>query len=590
VLPALAALALLGVVLSLWVALTVPLPEEAGQAGEASLLLEASNGELFATRGSFVGAHVDLAELPAHVIDAVLSIEDRRFFSHWGLDLKGIGRAMVANLTAGAVREGGSTITQQLARLMFLSQERSLKRKLQEAVLAVWLELRLTKEAILERYLNRAYFGGGAYGIEGAAWRYFGKPARELSLSEAAMLAGLIQAPSVYAPTRDLEQARTRAAVVLGAMQAASRLDAAAAEAAQAQPASLAVLPEAAPGRRYFADWIAGEARQMLGPLAGEFAVRTTLDLELQTAAEKIVERWLAEEGAARGASQAALLALGHDGAVLAMVGGRDYAESQFNRATMARRQPGSLFKLFVYMAAMAAGLTPDTVVEDRPIDINGWQPQNHGGRHLGAITLREAFAESVNTVAALLQQQLGAESVIAMARSLGIESPLAPDPSLALGTSGVTLLEMVQAYAAVAAGRPKVESYGISRLEGHAGRVFERPALPPPDPTAPLPWPRRQVLDLLLAAVRSGTAANARLERPAAGKTGTTQDNRDAWFVGFTADAVVGVWVGNDDNSPMQAVTGGGLPALIWRDFMNAADRLKADAGAPVAPPAADG
>ena len=402
----------------------------------------------------------------------MLAIEDRRFRSHLGVDLRGIGRALVANLTAGGVREGGSTITQQLARLLYLSQERTLRRKLQEAMLAVWLELRLGKDEILERYLNGVYFGAGAYGVEGAARRYFRKPARELSLSEAAMLAGLIQAPSDYAPTRDLTVAQERASVVLGAMVDAGVLAQEAADAARASPAVPVVEPEAVPGRAYFADWAAGEAGELLGPLSADYAVRTTLDLELQALAERVIASASGGRRArTKRVSQAALVALGADGAVLAMVGGRDYRESQFNRATQARRQPGSLFKLFVYLAAFETGLTPDTVLMDEPVQVGDWQPENHSGRHMGPVELRTAFALSLNSIAVKLIQEVGPERVIEVARRLGITSPLEPNPSLALGTSGTTLLEITRAYAAVATGRLDITPYGIAAVQRRRAR-----------------------------------------------------------------------------------------------------------------------
>jgi penicillin-binding protein 1A len=561
-----------------WLALTLPVtgPPDPPR---PSLLLESTDGRVFATRGAFRGAPVDLAALPPHLADAVLAIEDRRFRSHLGVDLRGIGRALVANLTAGGVREGGSTITQQLARLLYLSQERTLRRKLQEAMLAVWLELRLSKDEILERYLNGVYFGAGAYGVEGAARRYFRKPARELSLSEAAMLAGLIQAPSDYAPTRDLAVAQERASVVLGAMVDAGVLAQETADAARASPAVPVVEPEAVPGRAYFADWLAGEAGELLGPLSADYAVRTTLDLELQALAEQVIEAHLAAEGAEKRVSQAALVALGADGALLAMVGGRDYRESQFNRATQARRQPGSLFKLFVYLAAFEAGLTPDTVLVDEPVQVGDWQPENHSGRHMGPVELRTAFALSLNSIAVKLIQEVGPERVIEVARRLGIASPLEPNPSLALGTAGTTLLEITRAYAAVATGRLDVTPYGIAAVRGGEQVIDLRPR-PVAEPAPPMPW-RRELLDMLLATVRSGTGRAAALDRPSAGKTGTTQGYRDAWYVGFTADAVVGVWVGNDDASPTARVSGADLPARIWHDFMQQADHLKA------APPA---
>ena len=558
-----------------WLACTLPLAEETAPPPQPSLLLEDAAGRVFATRGAFRGVEVEIEALPPELVEAVIAIEDRRFRAHFGLDLRGIARAALANLAAGRTREGGSTITQQLARLTYLSRERSFRRKLQEAMLALWLDARLSKDEILERYLNAAYFGAGAFGVQGAAQRYFGKSASDLTLAEAAMLAGLIQAPSILAPTRDLTAARARAETVLQAMVETGAIDEARAAAARAAPATLAIDPTVTPARNYFTDWVVEEAGRLLGPVAAEYRVRTTLDPTLQAVAEEVVERWLAAEGERGGFGQAALVALSHDGAVLAMVGGRDYGLSQFNRATQARRQPGSLFKLFVYLAAFAAGWTPDTAMVDEPVRIGDWEPRNHDERYLGEVTLRTAFALSLNSVAVRLAEQVGPEQVAAFARALGIASPLEESPSLALGTSPVTLLEITRAYAAIAAGRGPVQAYGIEALSGSRHSFHVRPLLAAP--VAAPSWPQREILDLLLAAVRSGTARAAVLDRPSAGKTGTTQDYRDAWYVGFTADAVVGVWVGNDDNTPMRGVSGGDVPALIWRDFMRAADAAKA-------------
>lgn len=557
-----------------WLALTLPVDEPAPPP-QPSLLLADTEGRVFAVRGAFRGVHVGLEELPGELVEAVIAIEDRRFREHFGLDLRGVARAAVANLLAGGVRQGGSTITQQLARLTYLSPERTFRRKIQEAMLALWLERRLSKDEILERYLNAVYFGAGAFGVQGAAQRYFGKPAKELTLAEAAMLAGLIRAPSQLAPTRDLAGARERAAVVLRAMVETGVLDEARAAAARAAPATLAVDPEAAPGTNYFADWAAGEAGRLLGPVAAEYTVRTTLDPELQAIAERVVADRLAAEGPRKRIGQAALVALARDGAVLAMVGGRDYLTSQFNRAVQAQRQPGSLFKLFVYLAAFDAGLTPETVVLDRPVRIGDWQPENHEGRYHGAVTLREAFARSLNSVAVQLVERVGPPRVLELAQTLGITSPLAPNPSLALGTSGVSLLEITGAYAAVAAGQPSLRPYAVQAVARGDQAFYTRPPLAAPP--APPPWPRDAIMDVLLATVRQGTGRAAAIERPSAGKTGTTQEYRDAWYVGLTADAVVGVWVGNDDNGPTRKVTGGDVPALIWRDFMRAADAAKA-------------
>jgi penicillin-binding protein 1A len=546
----------------------------------SALVIEANSGEVFATRGIFKGDKLAAGDLPPHLAKAVVAIEDRRFYDHNGIDLRGMIRAAWRNARAGATREGGSTITQQLARLTYLSQERTLKRKVQEAMLAVWLERQLPKEEILVRYLNTAYFGAGAYGVDAAAKRYFGKAAKELSLPEAAMLAGLVRAPSQLAPHRNLDGARERAEVVLQAMAESGFVTRAEADAARAKPAALRLPPETPPGANYFVDVVAGDVKRLLGSGPADLSLRTTLDRDLQRLAEDVVAKKLEAEGAARNVGQAALVALAPDGAILALVGGRDYGESQFNRATQAKRQPGSLFKLFVYQAAFEKGLTPQTVLVDRPVQIGDWEPQNANGRFRGPVNLRTAFAHSINTVAAQLADEVGVDSVIAVAKRMGVQSELPAVPSLALGSAEVTLMEMARAFAAVAAGSA-VEPYAVRAIRAREQALYTRPAAAP-TPSREAGFTRAAMLDLLSAVVREGTGKAARLQVPVAGKTGTTQEHRDAWFVGFTPEIVVGVWVGNDDNSPTKNVTGGDLPARIWRDFASQATAMMARRKAP--------
>jgi 1A family penicillin-binding protein len=568
-----AAAAGLFVVALFWLAATLPLAGGTEPPGGPSLLIEDATGRVFASRGVFRGERVTLAELPPYVPAAAVAIEDHRFYRHFGIDLIGIGRALFTNLRAGGVREGGSTITQQLAKLQFLSPERTLRRKLQEAMLALWLELRLSKEEILARYLDTAYFGAGAWGIDGAARRYFLKSARELTLPEAAMLAGLLKAPSLWSPVRDPEAAKRRAETVLAAMQDAGAITEAQAAAARAQPAAVALAPDAGAGWNWAADWVAAEVARITGPVTANFRVTTTLDPELQDIAEKVVAEVLEKEGAARNASEAALVALRPDGAVLAMVGGRDYTKSQFNRATQARRQAGSLFKLFVYLAAFEAGYAPESEAIDQPITVGTWVPENFNGVYRGAVTLRRAFAESLNSVAVQLSERVGRGRVIQLAQELGLGSAVPDLPSIALGTSEHTLLELARAYATVAVGTRALEPHVVSAINGPSARLYQRAATGDERP----PWPARDAMvSLLRDVIRSGTGRSADYGRPAAGKTGTTQDFRDGWFIGFTADATVGVWVGNDDNAPMEGVTGGTLPAAIWRRFMEAADARK--------------
>lgn len=526
-------------------------------------------------RGEFRGEPVAADRLPANLVHAVLAIEDRRYYEHPGIDLWGMARAALRDLQTGEEREGGSAITQQLVRQTYLSPERSIRRKVQEVMLAIWLETRLSKRQILARYLNTAYFGAGAYGVSAAARRYFGKDAQSLDLPESAMLAGLIRSPSALSPIRDPEAARNRAETVLQAMVEAGFIDQSEAANARAHPAHLVVPPEAEPGSNYFVDATEAEVSRLLGSPLTDLTVRSTLDPALQSAAERVVAHWLATDGRAKHVWQAALLALAPDGAVLAMVGGRDYAESQFDRVTQARRQPGSLFKIFVYLAAFNAGYTPESTMTDQPVEIGDWKPTNYGGRFRGPVSLRTAFAQSINSISVQLTQQIGIERVIDMARSLGVRSDLPPVPSLVLGTAEVSLSEMTAAMAAIAANTKLIEPYTVQAIRTNGKTpLYSHPELMLQTPG----WNRPAMLDLLRAVVAEGTGTAARLDRPVAGKTGTSQDYRDAWFVGFTSDFVVGVWVGNDDDTPMKQVVGGDVPAKIWHDFVVAAEKIKAD------------
>jgi penicillin-binding protein 1A len=536
-----------------------------------SLLLAASNGQVFAARGGAGGA-VNLDLLPRSLTDAVVAIEDRRFYSHHGIDLRGLLRAARADLSAGAVREGGSTITQQLVKLDYLTSERSFARKFREIFLALALERRLTKQQILSRYLARVYLGAGVYGVEAASLRYFGKPARSLTLPESAMIAGLIRAPSSNAPTGNLAAAQARAGQVLQAMVEAGTINEAAAAAARSHPAVPVTGGDGTIGANYFADWVVAD---LPDPPPEEGILRTTLDPQLQALAEASVHKIFASRGRKEGFSETAMVVMTTDGAVKAMVGGRSYAESQFNRATSARRQPGSAFKPFVYLAALEAGVaTPGMLVTDAPISINGWSPQNFTGRYLGEITLETAFAQSINTVAAQLAARTGPQRVVDTAHRLGIRSPLAPNPSIALGTSEVSLLELTTAYAVFANHGRMVRPYGAftAAPAQPAAADGKQDRLAQPGEAVIDPRLDDTMLRLMTGVIETGSGRGARFNRPAAGKTGTSQDYRDAWFIGFTADLVVGVWVGNDDDSPTRRVTGGGAPAAIWRDFMTTA------------------
>ena len=538
-----------------WLSWALPLSRALDPLPEATLVLLDSEGTPFARRGELKDEPVDVRTLPPHVVEAVLAIEDRRFRDHFGIDLRGVARAARHNAEAGEIRQGGSTITQQLAKTSFLESDRTFRRKFQEALIALWLELRLDKDEILSRYLSSIYLGDGVYGLRAAARHYFDRAPEDLSLGEAAMLAGMIKAPSTLAPTSNLDGARTRARVVLQAMVDHGAITQA--EADGARPARLRMGRAALPVGTYFADWVSPQAKAVFDAAYGEVEVQTTLDPRLQSLAERVVRDAL-RGGARDGVGQAALVAMRTNGEVVAMVGGGDYGDSAFNRATQAQRQPGSTFKLFVYLAALREGMTLDSVVEDTPLTIGDWTPRNYSGTYSGPITLRQAFAQSSNVVAVRLAEDVGPRAVIRAARDLGIQSELKDDPMLALGVSETNLMELTAAYAALGSPTAPVIPHGVRHPDAkdHGGDTVledeERVAL----------------LQLLEAAVNDGTARAARLSQPVFGKTGTTQDHRDAVFIGLAGDLAVGVWVGNDDNAPMRDVTGGGLPARMWAQF----------------------
>jgi len=558
-----------------WLAVTAPLSQSLKPLTPPSITLLADDGSPIARRGAIIGAPVDAAKLPKNVTNAFLAIEDRRFRSHWGIDPKGIIRAFVHNMSRGRVREGGSTITQQLAKNAFLDSDRTAARKVREVMIAFWLEAWLSKDQILSRYLSNVYFGDNVYGLSAAAKHYFNRDPEDLSIGQAAMLAGLVKAPSKLAPTVNLKGARERQKLVVGAMAAAGFIDKATAE--DVRPARLSVDPiRQLPDGTYFADWVLPEARDRAGEIARETTVKTTLDRRLQTAAERAVK------SAGLRDAQVAIVAMRPDGRVVAMVGGKDYKTSPFNRATQARRQPGSTFKLFVYLAAMRAGMTPDDMVEDEPITIGGWSPKNSDGRYEGQITLRRAFQKSSNVAAARLIQKVGIDNVIKAARDLGISTPIAHDASIALGTSTGSLLELTSAFAAIAGDGYPVSARGIEATEGKAW--YSNIVGGPRSLGGNI---RDEMLDLLSSSTDGGTGRQAALSVPTYGKTGTTQDNRDALFVGFAKDLVVGVWVGNDDNTPNAGLSGGGIPARVWKDFMQNA--LGIAPPPPVAPATVD-
>ena len=565
--------ALLGLILAtlLWLVVTAPLSRALEPLPDPALLILSEEGKPIARRGAIKEAPVDPARLDPLTTAAFVSIEDRRFRRHWGIDPRAIGRAFVANFQAGGVRQGGSTITQQLAKTSFLSSDRSYKRKAQEVIIAFWLEAWLTKDEILSRYLSSVYFGDGVYGLRAAAHHYFDRDPEELTLAQSAMLAGLVQAPSRLAPTRHLKLAQERSRLVLRAMA-----DTGAITAGKARDARLARpvrQRSRLPSGTYFADWVAPSAQEAFEADFGEVRVPTTLDSDLQRIAVRAVNR------AGIGDAQAALVAMRPDGRVVAMVGGKSYSESPFNRATQALRQPGSAFKLFVYLAALRSGWTPDSLIDDSPITIGGWTPANSDGVNRGEITLRQAFARSSNSATVRLSERIGRGNVIRAARDLGITSALPDKPSLALGTGGVSLLELTSAYAAIYSGRYPVRARGLpdKDVENGLAQFFAAGG------TLSEQRDRAPMLDLLWAAANTGTGKRAALWRPTFGKTGTTQDNRDALFVGFAGDLVVGVWVGRDDNKSLGKISGGTVPARIWRDFMTSALSIDGRKGPPL-------
>src|SRR5689334_5208048 len=539
------------------------------------------DGSVLAQRGEMAGANIALKDLPPYLPKAFIAIEDRRFYSHWGVDPFGIARAAVANILHRGVAQGGSTLTQQLAKNLFLTQERTLQRKLQEVELALWLERKHSKAEILELYLNRVYFGSGAYGVEAAAQRYFGKSARNVTVQEAAMLAGLVKSPSRLAPNRNPEGAEKRAQTVLAAMAEAKFITEAQAKASIGHLA-IAVKPAGAGTVNYVADWIGEVLDDLIGQIDESIRVETTIDPKLQATAEAAVIDELAAKSVKFNVSQGALVAMTPDGAIRAMIGGRNYAESQYNRAVTAKRQPGSAFKPFVYLTAIEQGLTPETIRQDAPLDVKGWKPENYSHEYFGAVTLTQALAMSLNTVAVRVGLEVGPKNVVRTAHRLGISSKLEANPSIALGTSEVSMLELVGAYAPLANGGLGVSPHVVTRIKTLDGKLLYMRQSEQP---AQVIEPRNAAMmnQMMQETLISGTAKKAEIPGwTAAGKTGTSQDFRDAWFIGYTANLVTGVWLGNDDNSPTKKATGGGLPVEVWTRFMRTAHQGVPVAGLP--------
>ena len=532
----------------------------------------AANGQLISNRGQTGGEAVSLRELPYYVPAAVIAIEDRRFREHFGIDVLGLVSVALESARAGEVTRGASTITQQLAKNLFLTPDQTLQRKAQEALLAVWIEQNYSKDEILELYLNRMFFGHNSYGIEAAAQTYFGKSARNLSLGEAAILAGSLQAPSRLNPKSRPEAVKARQSLVLQAMAKEGYITEAEARAAAIDP-NQSVRTKVTGAESYVADWVETLMQAYIGDIPKDVVVSTTIDWDLQKHAEFVIREAVANEGEAKGFGQGALVAMDVDGTVRALVGGVDYQQSQFNRAVTSRRQPGSAFKPFVYLAAMEKGYTPDTVADDAPFTFEGWSPQNANNQYRGPVTLREGLAYSLNTISGRLAIDVGPEKVVEAATRLGISSPMLAVPSIALGTSEVSLLELTAAYAPFANGGIGVIPNVITRIETADGEVLYE-AIPAGPGQVIQPEVVAEMNDMLQTAIEIGTGKRAQLDGwPMAGKTGTSQKARDALFIGYTARMVAGVWLGNDDDTGT-ALAGGNVPVQIWSEFMSRAHR----------------
>ena len=533
----------------------------------------AADGTLIANRGETGGASVPIGELPPYLGKAFVSIEDHRFYSHFGIDVMGLARAVMRNLTSGRMEQGGSTLTQQLAKNIFLTQERTLARKGQEALLSLWLERNFSKDQILELYMNRVYFGSGAYGVEAASQKYFGKSARALTLGEAAVLAGLVQSPSRLAPNKNPEGAAERATLVLARMVDLGHATPEMAKLARTNTAEAKRRSRPGAGN-YVADWVMDILDDHIGVIDKDIVVKTTIDPKLQALAERLVATEFETKRAKLNVEQLALVSMSPDGAVRAMIGGRDYAQSQFNRAVAAKRQPGSAFKPFVYLAALEKGLTPETVREDSAVSIKGWKPENYTREYFGNVTLTQALAMSLNTVAVKLGIEAGPRQVARTAQRLGISSALRAEASLALGTSEVSPIELATAFSAFANGGIGVIAHAILEVKGADGKVIYRRQ---PQTLGQVADPQKiaQLNRMMRETLVSGTARKSDLPGwQAAGKTGTTQEHKDAWFAGYTAHLTSVVWLGNDDGEPMKKVTGSGLPAEFWASYMREAHK----------------
>ena len=534
-----------------------------------TVIIKADNDEVVDRYGDIKGKIVDVTELPPHIPEAVLAIEDRRFYKHFGMDFKGIARAFVVNIVRGGFVQGGSTITQQLAKNLFLTRERTIKRKIQELMLSFQLEGELTKDEILSAYLNRVYLGSGAYGIDAAARVYFNKSANELNIREAATIAGLLKAPSRYSPSASPQRAAERTKVVLQAMVDAGYATEEEIKKFKNMPPAPRRKPSSGESVRYFTDYIVSQLEDLIGTIEADITVETTLDKDIQNEMEEAITKAILRYGVDREVEQAAGVTLRLDGAVVALMGGKDYSTSEFNRVTDSVRQPGSSFKPFVYLTALENGWNLNSLIVDEEITEGRYRPKNFGHEYFGEVTLYEALTMSMNTVAVNLMRDVGPDKVIGMARRLGVTADLEPNLSTALGSSGVPMIQMVTAYATLGRGGSAVEPYSIKRILDKDGNVlYERV---PPSKTRQVVSRSdvAQLTAMMQSVIQNGTGRGAAIPYPAAGKTGTSQDFRDAWFSGFTGKYATSIWFGNDDNSPTKRLTGGSAPAQVWKEVM---------------------
>lgn len=553
-----------------WSLLNLPETESIQISRQPSITFLDKDGRIIASYGDIYGKSIKYNNLPLNLINAVIVTEDKRFFKHYGVDIKGILRAIYVNLKEGRIVQGGSTISQQLAKNLFLTPERSFTRKLHELILSLWLELRFTKKQILSIYLNRVYLGSGTYGVQAASEKYFNKKVEELNLYECAVIASLLKAPSRYNPIANKKLSQERASLVLENMAKVKMISRSKANEARTNNKKHSKFTTPPKSTRYFIDWLLPRVKAHVGEINEDLIVRTTLDVKLQKMAEESLNKITMKYPSA---DQSALVGLNLDGGVISMIGGRDYGDSQFNRVTQAKRQPGSAFKLFVYLAGLENGFGPEELVIDSKINVNGWSPKNYKDKYLGEVSVKEAFSKSINTVAVKISEEIGREKVIKMAKIMGITSPILNSPSLALGTSEVNLLELTAAYDVLANNGKGIFVHGIRSIENTNGKnLFTRKIQGPGKILNS--YTVKTMTEMMEETIMNGTGKKAKINRPAAGKTGTSQSLRDAWFIGFTSNIVVGVWFGNDDDSPMKEITGGTAPAVLWSEFMTEAHK----------------